>query len=60
MATGHRFSLCIEEARGQVQGAVYVMLRWFNLQSLTEMKSQLETMHLVAGRTCGVNLKSVT
>ena len=25
------------------------MLRWFNLQSLTEVKSQLETMHLVFG-----------
>ena len=25
------------------------MLRWFNLQSLTEVKSQLEIMHLIAG-----------
>ena len=25
------------------------MLRWFNLQSITEVKSQLETMHLIFG-----------
>ena len=43
------FSLCIEKAREQMQGAGSAMLRWFNLQSLTEVKSQLETMHLIAG-----------
>ncbi len=28
------------------------MLRWFNLQSITEVKSQLETMHLLFGVPC--------
>ena len=45
----HSFSLCIEKAREQMQGAGSAMLRWFNLQSLTEVKSQLETMHLIFG-----------
>ena len=41
------FSLCIEKAREQQQGAGSAMVKWFNLQSLTEVKAQLETMHLV-------------
>ncbi len=43
------FSLCIEKAREQEQGAGSAVLRWFNLQSITEVKSQLETMHLLFG-----------
>ncbi len=45
----HSFSLCIEKAREQQQGSGAAVLRWFNLQSITEAKSQLETMHLLAG-----------
>ena len=45
----HSFSLCIEKARDQMQGAGSAILRWFNLPSLTEAKSQLETRHLVFG-----------
>ena len=45
----HSFSLCIEKAKERMQGPGSAMLRWFNLQSITEVKSQLETMHLVFG-----------
>jgi hypothetical protein len=45
----HSFSLCIEKARGEMKGAGSAIIRWFNLQSLTEVKSQLETMHLLFG-----------
>ena len=45
----HSFSLCIEKAREQMQGIGSAMLRWFNLQSLAEVKSQLEAMHLIFG-----------
>ena len=41
------FSLCSEKAREQTQGAGSAILRWFNLLSITEVKSQLETMHLI-------------
>ena len=43
----HSFSLCIEKAREQMQGAGSAVIKWFNLQSLTDVKSQLETMHLL-------------
>ena len=43
------FSLCIEKAREQQQGAGSAILRWFNVQTITEVKSQLETMHLLFG-----------
>ena len=43
------FSLCLEKAREKNQGSGSAMLRWFNVQSITEVKSQLETMHLVFG-----------
>ena len=43
----HSFSLRIEKAREQMQGAGAAMLKWFNIQSLTEVKSQLEVMHLL-------------
>ena len=45
----HSFSLCIEKARENLQGTGSAVLRWFNLQSITEVKSQLETMHLISG-----------
>ena len=45
----HSFSLCIEKAREQMQGAGGDMVKWFNLQSLTEVKSQLEAVHLLSG-----------
>ena len=32
-----------------MQGSGSAVLRWFNLQSITEVKSQLETMHLLFG-----------
>ena len=41
------FALCIDKAREQMQGTGSAVLRWFNLQSITEVKSQLETMHLL-------------
>ena len=41
------FSLCLEKARENNQGSGSAMLRWFNVQSITEVKSQLETMHLI-------------
>ena len=41
------FSLCIEKAREKAQGSGSAVLRWFNLQSISEVKSQLETMHLI-------------
>ena len=41
------FALCIEKARENKQGTGFAMLRWFNLQSITEVKSQLESMHLM-------------
>ena len=40
-------SLCIEEKREKEQGSGAAVLRWFNLLSVTEVKSQLETMHLI-------------
>jgi len=45
----HSFSLCIEKARENLQGSGSAVLRWFNLQSITEVKSQLEAMHLIFG-----------
>ena len=45
----HRFALCIEKARESHQGTGSAVLRWFNLQSITEVKSQLECMHLIFG-----------
>lgn len=45
----HSFSLCIEKAREQMQGTGSAIVKWFNLQSLTEVKSQLETVHLLFG-----------
>ena len=43
----HSFALCIEKARENKQGTGSAMLRWFNLQTITEVKSQLECMHLL-------------
>ena len=58
----HSFSLCMEKARENQQGTGSAVLRWFNLQSISEVKSQLECMHLIfdarvsrvlaASRTC--------
>ena len=45
----HSFSACINKSREQQQGSGSAILRWFNLQSITEVKSQLETMHLLFG-----------
>ena len=45
----HSFSACVDKAREQQQGSGAAILRWFNLQSITEVKSQLETMHLLFG-----------
>ncbi len=45
----HSFSLCVEKARENHQGAGSAVLRWFNLQSISEVKSQLECMHLIFG-----------
>jgi hypothetical protein len=45
----HSFSLCIDKARENMQGSGSAVLRWFNLQSITEVKSQLEAMHLIFG-----------
>ncbi|MBM3302749.1 MAG: hypothetical protein FJY85_22725, partial [Deltaproteobacteria bacterium] len=43
------FSACIEKSSERQQGSGAAILRWFNLQSITEVKSQLETMHLLFG-----------
>jgi hypothetical protein len=45
----HSFTACLEKARESQQGSGSAILRWFNLQSITEVKSQLETMHLLFG-----------
>ena len=45
----HSFTACLEKARECQQGSGSAILRWFNLQSITEVKSQLETMHLLFG-----------
>ena len=45
----HSFSLCVEKARLSQQGAGSAVLRWFNLLSISEVKSQLECMHLIFG-----------
>ena len=45
----HSFATCIEKARDQQQGSGSAILKWFNLQSITEVKSQLETMHILFG-----------
>ena len=42
----HSFSACIEKARELEKGVGSATLKWFNLQSIAEAKSQLETMHL--------------
>ena len=43
----HSFAPCIEKAPQNQQGTGSAMLRWLNLQSITEVKSQLECMHLI-------------
>ena len=43
------FAICMEKARQADQGTGSAILRWFNLQSISEVKSQLETMHLLFG-----------
>ena len=43
----HSFSACVDKTRELQQGSGAAILRWFNLQSITEVKSQLETMHLL-------------
>ena len=45
----HSFSACIEKARDKQQGSGSAILKWLSLQSVTEVKSQLETMHLLFG-----------
>ena len=40
------FTACLDKARDDGKGAGSAMLRWFNLTSMAEVKSQLETMHL--------------
>jgi hypothetical protein len=45
----HSFSLCMERARDLDKEAGSAILRWFNLQSCADVKSQLETMHLCFG-----------
>ena len=45
----HSFSLCVEKARLCQQGTGRAVLRWFNMQSISEVKSQLECMHLISG-----------
>ena len=45
----HSFAACLEKAQEAQQGSGSAILRWFNLQSITEVKSQLETMHLLFG-----------
>ena len=49
----HSFALCIEKARENQQGTGAAVLRWFNMQSISEVKSQLECMHLIYWRPSG-------
>ncbi len=56
------FSLCIEKSREQEQGAGFAVLRWYDLQSITEVRSQLETVHLIFGaprRLCSREFKDI-
>ena len=43
----HSFAMCIEKARENQQGTGSAVLRWFNMQSISEVKSQLECMRLI-------------
>ena len=45
----HSFAVCIEKARENQQGTGSAVLRWFNMHSISEVKSQLECMHLIFG-----------
>ena len=48
----HSFAACLEKAKEAQQGSGSAILRCINLQSITEVKSQLETMHLLSDTTC--------
>ena len=43
------FAMCIEKARENQQGTGSAVLRRFHVQSISEVKSQLERMHLIFG-----------
>ena len=43
----HSSALRTEKAPGNKRGTNSAMLRWFNLQSIMEVESQLECMHLI-------------
>ena len=43
------FTACLDKARDQQQDSGSALLRWFKLQSITNVKWQLETMHLLFG-----------
>ena len=45
----HSFSLCVESDRLCQQGTGSAVLRCLNLQSISEVKSQLECVHLIFG-----------
>ena len=45
----HSFALCIEKARENKKGTGSAVLRWFNMQAISEVKSQLERMRLIFG-----------
>ena len=51
----HSFALCIEKARENKQGTGSAVLRWFNMQSISEVKSQLECMPLIFGAPPGLS-----
>ena len=40
------FSACVDSAREHKKGTGAAVLKWFNLQSITDCKSQLECVHL--------------
>ncbi|CAK0791621.1 unnamed protein product, partial [Prorocentrum cordatum] len=45
----HIFALCIEKSRGKKGGTGSAVLRWFSMQAISEVKSQLERVHLILG-----------
>ena len=42
----HSFSTCMERAKDNNQGVGAAIMKWFNIQAASDVKSQLETMHL--------------
>ena len=55
----HALALCSEKARENQQGTGSAMLPWLNLQSITEVKPQLECMHLIFAVPCFLSTREL-